>query len=279
VRTERLTALVRRCAVPFLLAATAAALFGAVLYGTVRTRLSLGEPALVSGYALLALALLLAAFNLRKRLNPVARAPAASWKRLHVVGGSLALALFWLHVGAFWPIGPYERALAVLFYGVTASGLFGYACQQFYPRRLAQTGVEVIFERVPDEIAALRERAEAAVLACTETHHSNTLARFYVETFQWFFRKPRFLLSHLWGGQRAAYWVAQQLTSARRYLGPKEHAYLDELGDLAHAKARLDLHYAVQGLLKIWLHVHVPVAAGMLVLALWHTLIVNIYRL
>ena len=65
----------------------------------------------------------------------------------------------------------------------------------------------------------------------------------------------------------------------RRYLSEKEIAYLEQLQELAEAKARLDLHYAAQGLLKVWLLVHVPLAAAMLVLAAWHMLLVNVYSL
>lgn len=255
------------------------ALFAAVALPTRHLAATLGRPALVSGYALLALVLVLFAFNARKKLPMVPASTVSGWRRVHVLGGVLALALFWLHTGSPWPAGRYEQALALLFYGVTLTGLLGLWWQKVYPRRLTQSGVEVIFERIPDELARMREEAEATVLECNRDQGSDTLARFYLETFQWFFRRPRFLLSHLGGSQRAGFWVDQRLAGAGRYLGEREIAYLDRLGELAHAKARLDLHYAVQGLLRAWLLVHVPLSVALLAVAGWHLLLTNVYVL
>ena len=240
---------------------------------------SLREPALVTGYSLFAICGLLSLFNLRKRLSMFPTIAAAAWKRLHLAAGVLAVAVYWIHAETLWPTGAYEQVLALLFYLTALSGVVGFVCQQALPPRLTQTGTEIIFERIPDEIARLREQAEDTVLECTSKLESDTLARFYIETFQWFFRRPRFLVSHLWGGQQAAFWVGQQMETARRYLSEKELSYLESLRALAHEKTRLDFHYAAQGLLKLWLLVHVPVSVAMLLVALWHLLIVNIYSL
>ncbi|MFT5392244.1 MAG: hypothetical protein ACI8PT_002441 [Gammaproteobacteria bacterium] len=240
---------------------------------------TLGQPELASGWSLFGVCCLLAALNARKKLAMLPVGRASVWKMVHVCGGFLVIALFWLHAGSPWPTGTYEQAMAVIFYAVCITGLLGLFYQSAYPRRLTQTGIEVIYERIPDEIVALREQAEEAVLSCTRESGTDTLAQFYVETFQWFFRRPRFLISHLLGGQRAAFWVSQQLSTARRYLGEHELEYLDQLSNLAHAKARLDLHYASQGILKLWLLVHVPTAFALGALVLWHILVVNIYAL
>ena len=53
--------------------------------------------------------------------------------------------MFWVHSGLFWPTGVHEQILAGLFYLVSASGIVGYAFEHFYPRRLTQSGIEVIF--------------------------------------------------------------------------------------------------------------------------------------
>ena len=240
---------------------------------------TLREPELITGYSLFGLCLLLAALNGRKRLSVLPLIKISFWKTMHWVAGLVAAAAYWLHVETWWPTGLYEQALAALFYLVTLTGIVGFTWQQILPRRLTQSGVEVIFEQIPNKIVTIREQAEDTVLACTKELGSDTLARFYVETFQWFFRRPRFILSHARGGQRAAFWIAQQLATVRRYLSEKEIAYLEQLQELAEAKARLDLHYAAQGLLKVWLLVHVPLAAAMLVLAAWHMLLVNVYSL
>lgn len=239
----------------------------------------LGEPAIVTGYSLFAIVLLLSVLNLRKRLPMLPLLRAHQWTRVHVVGGMLAAALYFLHTGSVWPVGPYERVLAALFYLVTLSGILGYLIQSLYPRRLTGTGVEIIYERIPAEVAELRERAEQLVLDCTKVSKSDTLARYYLETFDWFFRRPRFLLSHLTGGQKSGFWLEQQFINSRRYMNDKEREHLDRLETLAGLKSDIDFHFAAQRLMKTWLLVHVPGVVALLVLAAWHLLIVNIYAL
>lgn len=240
---------------------------------------TLRDPEPLTGYALFSLCILLAALNARKRLSMLPVVRAALWTQVHWLGGVTTVAVYWLHVGVFWPTGLYEQTLAGLFYVVSITGVIGLVCQNIFPRRLTETGLEVIFEEIPHEIVSLRERAEETILACTRELGSDTLARFYVETFQWFFRRPRFLLSHLWGGQRAAFWIAQQVGTARWYLSEREIPFLNQLSEIARTKAKLDMHYAAQGLLKVWLLVHVPFAAAMMLLAIWHLFLVNAYSL
>ena len=93
----------------------------------------LGMPEIGTGYWLLGLIILLALFNARKRLSMVPLFVASYWLRLHVVGGVLAVALFWVHTGTVWPTGLYEQVFAAVFYLLSASGLVGYLMQQIYP--------------------------------------------------------------------------------------------------------------------------------------------------
>lgn len=254
--------------------------FLAVLAGAVwRVRMRLGEPALVSGWSLLTVMIVLAVFNARKRLSMVPLGSAAAWLRIHVAGGALAVGIFWLHTGRLWPTGAAERLLAALFYLVSLSGLIGIALQRLYPPRLTQSGLEIVYERIPAELSEIRQRAESLVLGCTKETGNEILAQHYLQTLDWFFRRPRFFASHAWGGQKAAYWVRHQCSTVRRYLNEAERGYLDQLSALAELKNRIDLHYAAQSLMKGWLLAHLPLAAAVMVLAAWHVVLVHIYRI
>ena len=244
-----------------------------------RTHLALGAPATATGWSLLALLVALAAFNTRKRLSMLPLGSASTWLRLHVVGGILAVPLFWLHAGISWPTGLYEQALALLFYGISLNGLLGYCLQRLYPGRLTRTGLEIIYERIPGEIAQLRERAEAVILDCTKETASDTLATHYVQNLQWFFARPRFALSHTFGGQRGQHWIQLQCTTVQRYLSSTERGYLSQLAELAELKNKIDLHYALQGIMKGWLLIHIPLAVALMVLTVWHVLLVHVYLL
>lgn len=257
----------------------AAALFAYLFVDATITRQGLGDPAVATGYWLFGLMILLAVYNLRKRLAMVPLIRSAYWLRLHVAGGVLAIALFWLHTGSIWPNGLYEQVFAVLFYLLSLSGLAGYGMQRVFPRALTQSGMEVIFERIPAHIADLRTRAEAVVVECTGETGSDTLASHYINTMSWFFDRPRFFWAHAVFSRRSSYWLRKQRGAISRYLDERERSFLESLDDLAETKNGIDMHYAYQSLMKRWLLVHVPLAVAVMVMSVWHLLVVNIYAL
>ncbi len=243
------------------------------------TEASLGNPSLITGYSLLCIMAVLASFNLRKRLSMLPLMRARWWTVAHICGGILVLGVFWLHTGTIWPQGLYEQALALAFYLVSLSGLAGVALQRLQPSRLTQTSTEIIYERIPNELALLRLRAEELVLKCTKTTGHDTLARYYTESLQWYFCAPRFVASNLRGSQRAEFWLEQRFATVLRYLNKDEGVYLEQLRALAEEKVDIDVHYAGQQVLRAWVFVHVPAATAVLTLAVWHLLLVHIYAL
>jgi hypothetical protein len=242
--------------------------------------LKLGNPAVITGWWLFAVILFLGLFNARKKLSTLPLGRASTWLAWHVIFGFLTLALFWLHARSLWPTGLYEQVLAAVFYGVVVSGIVGWWMQRIYPRHLTDTGGEIIFEKIPTEIARLRESAEALMLESARETGSDTLSRHYLETFHWFFRKPRFFANHaLSGGKKARAWVRQQCDVVRLYLSEAERGHLEKLRALAEQKADVDAHYTLQALMKRWLLVHLPLTAVLLLMIVWHILMVHIYSL
>jgi hypothetical protein len=219
----------------------------------------------------------LALYNGRKKLSMLPLGQVSTWLSLHVVVGVATLALFVLHTGVFWPMGWVDRALALLFYLVSLSGLGGYALQLLLPGRLTRSGPEIIYERIPAEIATLRDAAEQAVAAAAEQSGFDTLGRYYVQTLSWYFARPRFWLSHVFGGRHAEYWLQQRLTTIRHHLSDAERPLLDRLAQLGAAKTAVDTQYAMQSVLKGWTLLHVPLAAALLTLAAWHLILVHVY--
>lgn len=268
---------VHRAAVLFWLISAVAFIY--LLWNSWQTWLANGEPAIVTGYSLAGLMVFLFLFNSRKKLSMVPLGRAAFWTMAHAVFGTLAIAVFFVHTGTFWPSGAYEQALALFFYLVSLSGILGYWMQRVIPRRLTENGLEVIWERIPHEVAEIRNRAEAIVVEAAEKAASDTLARFYAETLAWYFRRPRYLISHFFGFQSGRAYIRRETTAISRYLDETEREYLGQLEDLAHIKNRLDFAYAVNGMAKIWLLFHVPVAVGVIVLMVWHIILVHVYLL
>ena len=244
-----------------------------------QSRTALGVPAQLTGWTLFAAMAGLALFSVRKKLSMVPVGRASYWLNAHVVIGLSALALFWVHTGNAWPSGLYEQALALLFYLLSLSGIIGYGLQRLYPARLTQGGGEVIYERIPAELARIRDDLESTLVACTEETGSDTLARHYLETMHWFFQRPRFFLDHAVSGQKGAHFVRHQCSVVSEYLSEAEQKHLARIRDLGHDKNLLDRHYALQGILKRWLLVHIPLAAGVMALAIWHLVLVHVYAL
>lgn len=244
-----------------------------------RVERGLGNAAVVTGYALLVIMLLLAAFNLRKRLSVIPLGPVRAWMIAHVVLGALCVPLYFQHSGGLWPSGRYEQAIAFVFYVAMLSGIGGYFLEWLLPRRLTDLDSEIIYERIPSEIAALREHTEGLIVGAMQELGSDTLGRYYAESLDWFFWRPRFVLSHLVGSGRSARWIRGHIGALRRYLGESERQVLDQVEALALRKNQLDAHFALQGALKLWLFVHVPAAVLLVALVLWHLLLVNIYAL
>ena len=240
-------------------------------------RLALGEAAFVTGWVLLGTMVSLGLFNIRKRFSALPLGRAAYWLAMHVVLGLFAVGMFVVHTGGVWPTGAYEQLLAGLFWATALSGVFGWLYQRAVPSRLARLGYEVIYERIPAEIAALREDAEEAALEGVGTSGQPTLGRFYAETMDWYFRRPRFGWSHILGTGAAAEWVEQRCKAVARLLGSQETPALARIEAAAKLKLAIDAHYVLQRTLKLWVAVHVVLTAATLSLAVWHLILVHVY--
>lgn len=252
-------------------------LLGALVMLVYVAQTTLRKPAFATGWFLFGIMVFLGMYNSRKKLAMIPLGKASTWLQLHVIGGFFALLVFWAHTGELWPRGGYERALALLFYLVSASGVFGWLLQMYFPHLLTDSGVEVVYEQIPAELAFLREQAEGIVLKCTDETGSPTLARHYVERVDWFLRQPRFFIYNAIGSEKARMWRRQQHAHVLRYLNSREQKFLDELTEVIDCKLELDLQYAAQTLIKGWLLFHVPLAAATLLMAVWHIIVVHVY--
>ena len=68
---------------------------------------------------------------------------------------------------------------------------------------------------------------------------------------------------------RAQHWLHHSGSAIERYLKEKEKDYYRQLYDLAEEKCAIDSHYAQ----------HIPPAAALMVFAIWHLILVNVYAI
>ena len=258
--------------------------FGAIVavvvgYNAQQMDLNLQNSSVLTGYTLIVVMLCVALFNVRKKLSMIPLGKASSWLVFHVVGGLLCVALYWIHTKSVWPKGLYEGFLAGAFYLVSISGIIGYLLQRLNSRKLTETGIEVIYERIPLELREIQEKAEEYIVECTESTASDVLANHYLDTMVWYFQKPRFYWSILFGAGNARMWLRTRGASVKRYLSTEELDYFKRLEELAELKVLVDTHFVHQDLNKKWLVFHVPLSVGLVIMALWHLLLVEVYGL
>ena len=236
-------------------------------------------PSFLTGWYLFGVLAALALFNIRKKLSSLPLANSSSWLSLHLPGGFLAMGIFWIHAGVQWPTGAYEKFLAILFYMTFVTGVLGLAIQRSFPKRLTQSGEEYIFERIPMEIVEIQRQAKKLLLTCTRETRRDNLATQFMDRLDWYFQQPRFLLNHVLGGKKSETWIHQQYAEIELALNPQERTYLQKLFALANTKKNIDLHFALQSVLKGWLLFHLPIATALMTLGLWHLLVVYVYFL
>lgn len=231
-----------------------------------------------SGVVLAVLVLLLAAYNLRKKLTFLPLGRSSTWLQAHIYMALLSVVAFAAHTHGRLPRGPIEIFLACLYLGVAGSGIVGLVITRVFPACLSTRGEEVIFERIPQFRRKLRMLAEIAVLRSVTEADKTTLSDFYTRRLSRFFSGPRNFWLHLFQSQRARRRLLAELADLDRYLNAAEGQIAAELRDLVETKDDLDYQYALQATLKGWLFVHLPLTYGLLLVAAVHVVLVHAFR-
>ena len=104
------------------------------------------------------------------------------------------------------------------------------------------------------------------------------MADFYTRRLAGFFGGPRHFWHHLAQSNRPSRRLLDDLAALDRYLGDRERDAARELAGLIEAKDSLDYHFALQGTLKGWLFVHIPLTYAMLVFVFVHVVLVHAFR-
>ena len=240
-------------------------------------RSNLGHTNFLTGWTLFVLMLLLALFNLRKKLPMLRLGSGAAWTQLHVYVGFLSLVLFLVHLDFSLPRGYLENLLALLFSLVALSGLVGLWLSRNIPARLTRRGENILFERIPAFRAHLQSEVEDMISKAVQEHGSRTLPEFYNKRLRNFFAGPRNFLAHIVESRRPYHHLAGRMDALNRYLNDEEKLILAEIHDRVSTKDHLDYQFAGQALLKYWLFVHIPLTYGMLFCVLTHALTVYVF--
>jgi hypothetical protein len=225
---------------------------------------------------LLGVILFLGLYTARKKITYPPLLKSSTWLQLHLYVGLLSVVLFVFHVGLRIPNGALEVTLALLFAGVAGSGVIGIALSRAIPGRLTILGNEVIFERIPRYRRDLQQQAEAIVLKSVK-EGATTLSDFYTRRLADYFSGPCSGVDQLLHPTRHIRQLQQELGEQERYLDADDVKLLGELAELVTAKNDLDSHRARQGILKLWLFVHIPLTFAMLAFMAVHIVLVHAF--
>ena len=230
------------------------------------------------GWLLLGLMLFLALYNLRKKLPTLPLGTSANWLQFHIYAGLLTIVLFVLHIEMRIPNGTLEVTLALLFLLIVGSGILGLALSRGLARRLRIRGEEVIYERIPAMRQQVLQKAEELFEQSISESSSTVIVEFYNRRLVNFFMGPRNFLWHLLGSERPRQLLLMDLGALDRYLSAQELESVAKLNTLIHHKDDLDYHTALQGTLKYWVFLHIPLTYSLLIIALLHAILASAYR-
>lgn len=231
----------------------------------------------LSGWLLFLFLLVLIMYNLRHRRPFFTFGASIDWFQFHASAGLLTLVLFVLHIGLRIPNGLLEVTLTLLYTACAVSGIVGFTLLHVLSRRLAMGGEAVSFERIPIMQDRLREKIEDVVERTISEDHSTVFADFFERQLASFLDGPRNHWSDLFGTAGSGRALLTDLGALDRGLGEKERERAEELRALIHVKDTLDYQQRLQGTLKYWLFIHVPVAYSLLILSFVHAIVISVY--
>jgi hypothetical protein len=248
---------------------TIALLFFLRIYGTPLYRMQTW-----SGWILFALIVFLLLYKLRKKLPMLPIGSAALWLQCHAYFGLISVAMFAQHINFRIPTGHFEILFAAIFIITACTGIIGLILCRVIPKYLTNRGEEVIFERIPILRAKLRQQAQSLVTDCATATKSSVLFEYYQFHLANYFFEPKNLVFHLFGSTTHWHHMVNKHQTFCRFLSNEEKKYADQLLTYMRQKDDLDFHFTLQGLLKAWPFLHLPLSFVLLILSLLHLTLV-----
>jgi hypothetical protein len=204
-------------------------------------------------------------YALRRRLLIRPLNTGQKWLQSHIYGGVLAALFVLIHAGFNWPHGTFGFLLLALTMLVTITGVLGVVGQKLVPPTLANMTSEAIYERIPEQVAAIRDEATQAV-----TGASDRLQRFYGAHVQPALAGPAMAWSYLVDVRSDRDRRIAEFDGLRSFVDDADRQRLEQLQALLVKKIDLEAHYTWQTVLRGWLYVHVPAAMLLYALLIGH---------
>lgn len=255
----------------------------AVAVGAAYTSLSIVDLALklqpfYSGWLMVVSIIVLMAFYLKKRLSVVPFGNNSSWAQWHYYIGLFVFAIFFKHLDFQFPDGKLELALTTLLLIIMVSGIAGAIINRTFAKRLSVLDEEIIYERIQQHRQKLKDQVEKMLSDVVTKTGSTTLSDYYLKYLLSFFARPQYFISHVLGNDYNYHKLQNNLEQQVRYLSSDEVECALKLQSLIQQKNTLDRHSALQGVLKYWGVLHMPIALILICLVFVHIVLVYAFR-
>ena len=166
--------------------------------------------------------------------------------------------------------------MTILFSLIFLSGVLGLIISRIFPRRLSAKSEEFIFEKEFQYRKTVRDKAEKLILDSIPETDSELIARFTKNDIAGFMAQPKYFI-YFWGSQRPLVKILRKPESLSRYLNEKEKKYCEQLRELIVKKYDLDYSLCLQGCLKYWLFIHIPLTYSLMIFVILHIILVYAY--
>jgi len=231
-----------------------------------------------SGWALVAVVVMLMMFYLKKKFSVLPIGSNASWAQWHYYGGLFLSVLFFIHIEFSIPDGLVEQALAATTFLVILVGCGGLVINRLFAKRLSLLREEVIYERIEPLRRQLKQTLEEQLLLSVKDSKSSTLSSYYLDELAEYFAKRHDFFAHIIGSTYQHQKRRTNLEQQLRYLNSSEASFVVSLLKFLDQKHTLDRHATLQGVMKYWGVLHAPMAVVMSSLVLFHIVLVYAFR-
>ncbi len=246
-------------------------LFSVTLYWLELRRQQLVNTQYVLGWILFVLALIMASYNLRKKLSVLALGTNKTWYLIHIYGGLWSLFFFGFHAGWSWPAGLINQALWIGSILILSSGLIGALLNKFLTPRISSQGERLLFDRIPGHISINREKSKALILKAAASKEGKPLLDYYNNKLLTIFTHQGSRGFKIFGHNKILVGMLIELEELERYLDKDNKLRLIQLKILLKQKFVLTWQYSILSILRNWTLLHVPI--------IWFTFIILIVHI
>ncbi|WP_404308948.1 hypothetical protein [Neorhodopirellula lusitana] len=232
----------------------------------------------MTGWTLMGCLVLLMLIGVRRRIPILPLGTMSTWTQVHIYTGLFALGMFLLHVpallsGRLIPSGYFEATLAILFWAVSGSGIYGLIASRRLPIQLTNVGEQIRFDQIAWRRQQIAESAQAELETLTSPASIRVLGEFdalYLKRY--LTRSPSWWYMLMPTSSRRRRMMAG-LQELNRYLDDEGQSTTGKLSGLVRMRDDLDYQYALQFRLRAWVIGHATASVALIVMALAHGLL------